>query len=195
MSENSVDMKINKDGSTSQNNFLVKRRSSDEQGPGGKFKFKDSIRERFSHEFSEAKAENATATSGYFTGSHAHPSMSSSSKVSSSHQEFYAKRRRPSRMECDESGSEVNSSTSQVCTSHTSLINGRRGAWIKVQGRHKQFSADQLTLSRPGGTHYSHPVLLAPGIFRPCGGPEVLLIVYWDCFSIRFFKLGWFFFQ
>ena len=114
MSESSVDMKINKDGSTSQNNFLVKRRSSDEQGPGGKFKFKDSIRERFSHEFSEAKAENATATSGYFTGSHAHPSLSSSSKVSSSHQEFYAKRRRPSRMECDESGSEVNSSTSQV---------------------------------------------------------------------------------
>ena len=128
MSESSVDMKINKDGSTStsQNNFLVKRRSSDEQGghgPGGKFKFKDSIRERFSHEFSEAKAENATATSDYFTGSHAHPSISSSSKVSSSHQEFYAKRRRPSRMECDESGSEVNSSTSQVCT-HTSLIIG-----------------------------------------------------------------------
>ena len=119
MSESSVDMKINKDGSTSQNNFLVKRRSSDEQGghgPGGKFKFKDSIRERFSHEFSEAKAENATATSDYFTGSHAHPSLNSSSKVSSSHQEFYAKRRRPSRVECDESGSEVNSNTSQVCS-------------------------------------------------------------------------------
>ena len=117
MSESSVDMKINKDGSTSQNSFLVKRRSSDEQGghgPGGKFKFKDSIRERFSHEFSEAKAENATATSDYFTGSHAHPSLNSSSKVSSSHQEFYAKRRRPSRLECDESWSEVNSSTSQV---------------------------------------------------------------------------------
>ena len=127
MSESSVDMKINKDGSTSQNNFLVKRRSSDEQGPGGKFKFKDSIRERFSHEFSEAKAENATATSGYFTGSHAHPSLSSSSKVSSSHQEFYAKRRRPSRMECDESGSEVNSSTSPVGNTHTSLRAGGGG--------------------------------------------------------------------
>ena len=34
-----------------------------------------------------------------------------------------------------------------------------------------QFSADQLTLSRPGGTHYPHPVLLAPRIFRPCDGP------------------------
>jgi hypothetical protein len=42
--------------------------------------------------------------------------------VSSSHQEFYAKRRRPSRMECDESGWEVNSSTSQVCTTHLTII-------------------------------------------------------------------------
>merc|ERR1712238_192271 len=60
MSESSVDMKINKDGSTStsQNNFLVKRRSSDEQGghgPGGKFKFKDSIRERFPMSFLKPK--------------------------------------------------------------------------------------------------------------------------------------------
>jgi hypothetical protein len=35
-----------------------------------------------------------------------------------------------------------------------------------------QFSADQLTLSRPGGTHYPHPVLVAPPVFqtlrRPC---------------------------
>ena len=36
-----------------------------------------------------------------------------------------------------------------------------------------QFSVDQLTLSRPGGTHYPHQVLLAPRIFRPCDGPDV----------------------
>ena len=29
-----------------------------------------------------------------------------------------------------------------------------------------QFSADQLTLSRPEGTHYPHPVLLAPPDFQ-----------------------------
>merc|ERR1712012_1095921 len=84
----------------------VLRQPNQQGGPGGKFKFKDSIRERFSHEF-EAKSENATVTSDHFTGSHA----ANASKVSSSHQEFYAKRRRPSRS-CDESGSEVNSSTS-----------------------------------------------------------------------------------
>ena len=95
---------------------VVKRRTSEEQGPMGKFKFKDSIRERFSHEF-EAKAENATVTSDHFTGSH----LANSSKVSSSHQEFYAKRRRPSRS-CDESGSEVNSSTSQVYFFYNSLV-------------------------------------------------------------------------
>ena len=29
-----------------------------------------------------------------------------------------------------------------------------------------QFLADQLTLSRPGGAHYPHPVLLAPPDFQ-----------------------------
>jgi hypothetical protein len=33
------------------------------------------------------------------------------------------------------------------------------------------FLADQLTLSQPGGAHYPHQVLRAPGIFRPCDGP------------------------
>ena len=44
-----------------------------------------------------------------------------------------------------------------------------------IQGRRKvgaggalapQYLADQLTLSRPGGTHYPHPVLLAPPKFQ-----------------------------
>ena len=100
----------NKDQST-ENKFVVKRRSSEEQGgPGGKFKFKDSIRERFSHEF-EAKAENATVTSDHFTGTTVNTAAKITSAglgASASHQEFYTKRRRPSRS-CDESGSEVNS--------------------------------------------------------------------------------------
>ena len=28
------------------------------------------------------------------------------------------------------------------------------------------------TLSQPGGSHYPHPVLQAPRIFRPCDGPD-----------------------
>ena len=101
------DNNLNKD----QSNIAVKRRSSEEQGgPGGKFKFKDSIRERFSHEF-EAKAENATVTSDHFTGTTVNTAAKITSAglgASASHQEFYTKRRRPSRS-CDESGSEVNS--------------------------------------------------------------------------------------
>merc|ERR1712001_449470 len=97
----------NKDNSN-HGNVVVKRRSSEEQGPGGKFKFKDSIRERFSHEAFEGKpaTENATVTSDHFTGS-------TLAKLSSTHQEFYARRRRPSRS-CDDYGEDLNSGTSQV---------------------------------------------------------------------------------
>jgi len=190
MSESSLDMKINKDGSTStsQNNFLVKRRSSDEQGghgPGGKFKFKDSIRERFSHEFSEAKAENATATSDYFTGSHAHPSMSSSSsKVSSSHQEFYAKRRRPSRMECDESGSEVNSSTSQA--SFKSQIQSEE---IKSDVKKERKSVPIFAL-HPKGSHYI-PLSVTEEVIQPYlhlfdQGAELPLMLHPITISVNF---------
>ena len=100
----------NKDNITNHGNVVVKRRSSEEQGgPGGKFKFKDSIRERFSHEAFEGKpaTENATVTSDHFTGS-------TMAKMSSTHQEFYSRRRRPSRS-CDDYGEDVNSGTSQVC--------------------------------------------------------------------------------
>lgn len=187
MSESSVDMKINKDGSTSQNNFLVKRRSSDEQGghgPGGKFKFKDSIRERFSHEFSEAKAENATATSDYFMGSHAHPSISSSSKVSSSHQEFYAKRRRPSRMECDESGSEVNSSTSQA--SFKSQIQSEE---IKSDVKKERKSVPIFAL-HPKGSHYI-PLSVTEEVIQPYlhlfdQGTELPLMLHPITISVNF---------
>ena len=59
---------------------------------GGKFKFKDSIRERFSHEFGiEAQAENATLTSDHFTGS----SIDQSSPAPN--YDYFGKKRRLSR--------------------------------------------------------------------------------------------------
>ena len=42
---------------------------------------------------------------------------------------------------------------------------------VASEGAGGQFLVDQLTLSQPGGTHYPHPVLLAPQIFRPCDSP------------------------
>jgi len=155
---------------------VVKRRTSEEQGPMGKFKFKDSIRERFSHEF-EAKAENATVTSDHFTGSH----LANSSKVSSSHQEFYAKRRRPSRS-CDESGSEVNSSTSQA--SYKSQIQS------EIQSDVKEKKSVPIFALHPKGSHYI-PLSVTEEVIQPYlhlfdQGSELPLMLHPITISVNF---------
>ena len=37
----------------------------------------------------------------------------------------------------------------------------------------RTFMHTTVTLSQPEGTHYPHPLLLAPQIFRPCDGPAL----------------------
>lgn len=65
-----------------------KRRSSDEMPSSGKFKFKDSIRERFSHEF-ESQTVDASIDHHHSSTDHHHH-----------HEDYQAKRRRTSRA-CD----------------------------------------------------------------------------------------------
>ena len=49
-----------------------------------------------------------------------------------------------------------------------------------------QVLADQLTLSRPGGTHYPYPVLPAPPDFWPLLHPCIWQkIVHWFTFSVH----------
>lgn len=176
-------------GNKDQGNVVVKRRSSEEQGPGGKFKFKDSIRERFSHEF-EAKAENATMTSDHFTGTNVNTAAKFGSPGplggSASHQEFYAKRRRPSRS-CDESGSEVNSTASQAsCKSQKSQ---------KIQsemqnGDTKEKKSVPIFALHPKGSHYI-PLSVTEEVIQPYlhlfdQGSELPLMLHPITISVNF---------
>lgn len=175
-----------------QSNIVVKRRSSEEQGgPGGKFKFKDSIRERFSHEF-EAKAENATATSDHFTGTNMNTVVkiaSASLGGSSSHQEFYTKRRRPSRSP-DESGSEVNSIASHQSQasvkSHTS-----QNLKSEIQsGDVNEKKSVPIFALHPKGSHYI-PLSVTEEVIQPYlhlfdQGSELPLMLHPITISVNF---------
>lgn len=72
----------------------IKRRSSEEVNSGGKFKFKDSMRDRFSHEF-ETVTENASEI-----------------QANETNPEFHLKRRRQSSRSC-EHGDDAKPCTSQ----------------------------------------------------------------------------------
>merc|ERR1712223_767237 len=183
------DNNLNKD----QSNIAVKRRSSEEQGgPGGKFKFKDSIRERFSHEF-EAKSENATVTSDHFTGT----TVNTAAKIASaglgaspSHQEFYTKRRRPSRS-CDESGSEVNS-----IASHQSQASVKSHASQKPKSEIQSGDVKEVKQSvpifalHPKGSHYI-PLSVTEEVIQPYlhlfdQGSELPLMLHPISISVNF---------
>jgi len=176
-----------------QSNIVVKRRSSEEQGgPGGKFKFKDSIRERFSHEF-EAKAENATATSDHFTGTNVNTAAKLASAglgASPSHQEFYTKRRRPSRS-CDESGSEVNS-----IASHQSQASVKSHASQKPKSEIQSGDVKEVKQSvpifalHPKGSHYI-PLSVTEEVIQPYlhlfdQGSELPLMLHPITISVNF---------
>jgi len=187
----------NKDQST-ENKFVVKRRSSEEQGgPGGKFKFKDSIRERFSHEF-EAKSENATATSDHFTGNVdvntiAAKVASAGLGASSSHQEFYTKRRRPSRS-CDESGSEVNSIASHQSQasvkSHQSHTSQKPKSEIQSGDVKDVKKSVPIFALHPKGSHYI-PLSVTEEVIQPYlhlfdQGSELPLMLHPITISVNF---------
>jgi len=183
------DNNLNKD----QSNIAVKRRSSEEQGgPGGKFKFKDSIRERFSHEF-EAKSENATVTSDHFTGTTVNTAAKITSAglgASASHQEFYTKRRRPSRS-CDESGSEVNS-----IASHQSQASVKSHTSQKLKSEIQSDEVKEAKKSvpifalHPKGSHYI-PLSVTEEVIQPYlhlfdQGSELPLMLHPITISVNF---------
>jgi len=130
---------------SSGSNLSGKRRSSEEVS-GGKFKFKDSIRERFSHEF-ESQAENATATSDHFTGSSAATLDLSAARVS----DPYFKRRRLSRS-CDHP-EDVKSGTSQQQTS--------------ASGTEDKVKNVPIFALHPKGSHYI-PLSVTEDVIQPC---------------------------
>jgi len=174
----------NKDNITNHGNVVVKRRSSEEQGgPGGKFKFKDSIRERFSHEAFEGKpaTENATVTSDHFTGS-------TMAKMSSTHQEFYSRRRRPSRS-CDDYGEDVNSGTSQASSSHTTKSQSETQSDFKPGGGEPKKSVPIFAL-HPKGSHYI-PLSVTEEVIQPYlhlfdQGSELPLMLHPITISVNF---------
>jgi len=180
-----------------QSNIVVKRRSSEEQGgTGGKFKYKDSIRERFSHEF-EAKAENATTTSSdHFTGNvnvtvKTAAEMASAGPIggSSSHNEFYAKRRRPSRS-CDESGSEVNSIISHQSQASVKSHTSQKLKSEIQSGDVKETKSVPIFALHPKGSHYI-PLSVTEEVIQPYlhlfdQGSELPLMLHPITISVNF---------
>ena len=63
------------------------------------------------------------------------------------------------------------SRSKEICTQCIEYDSGMQQGGRQGGQPPPQILADQLTLSQPGGTHYPHPVLLAPRNFRPCDGP------------------------
>lgn len=148
----------------------LKRRSSEEV-LSGKFKFKDSIRERFSHEF-ETQAENATATSEHFTG-----------VSTAEHHEFYGKRKRQSRS-CEQYQEDAKPSTSQQISN-----SGKAVPEAQPDAKEKKKSIPIFAL-HPKGSHYI-PLSVMDDVIQPYlhlfdQGTELPLMLHPITISVNF---------